>query len=69
MARPRSISNLVLVPDSSLRPSTCPCGDTEPAFDPTMLIGIQFHVVTNTTNAINVTALCISDLTAVVTSP
>jgi hypothetical protein len=43
-----------------------PTGDVQPAFDPTMLEGIQFHVVTNTGNPIHVTAFCISDLVAVV---
>jgi hypothetical protein len=47
---------------------TAPAGSPpQPAFDPTMIEGIQFHVVTNTMNPINVAALCISDLTAVVT--
>jgi hypothetical protein len=38
----------------------------EPAFDPTMMKSIQVHVATNTSAAIPVTNLCISNLTAVV---
>jgi hypothetical protein len=47
--------------------ATYPAGQSQPPFDPTMIEGIQFHVVTNITNPIDVSALCISDLTAVVT--
>jgi hypothetical protein len=43
-----------------------PMGMTQPAFDPTKLEAIQFHVVTNTTGAIMVQDLCISGLQAIV---
>jgi hypothetical protein len=46
--------------------ATYPAGQSQPAFDPTMLEGIQFHVVTNTKNAIPVAGLCISDLAVTV---
>jgi hypothetical protein len=50
-----------------LKPSfTPPTGMTEPAFDPTMLLSIQFHVATNTTAAINVPMMCVNNLTAII---
>jgi hypothetical protein len=50
-----------------LKPSfTPPTGMTEPAFDPTMLLSIQFHVATNTTAAIPVAMMCVNNLTAII---
>jgi hypothetical protein len=43
-----------------------PTGDTEPPFDPTMILAIQFHVVPNTTAPTPVSNFCISNLAAVV---
>jgi hypothetical protein len=48
-----------------LSPSFTPTG-TQPAFDPTKVESIQFHVVTNTSGAIAVSNFCISDLQAIV---
>jgi hypothetical protein len=50
-----------------LSPSfTPPTGTTQPAFDPTNLEAIQFHVVTSTTGAVPVSSFCVSDLAAIV---
>jgi hypothetical protein len=38
----------------------------QPTFDPTMVTNIQFHVPTNTTAAIAVTDMCVSNLTAII---
>jgi hypothetical protein len=48
-----------------LSPSFTPTG-TQPAFDPTKVESIQFHVVTNTSGAVAVSNFCISDLQAIV---
>lgn len=48
-----------------LSPSFTPTG-TQPAFDPTMLESIQFHVVTSTSASVAVSSFCISNLQAVV---
>jgi hypothetical protein len=46
---------------------TPPTGCTQPtSFDPTMLLSIQFHVATNTTAAIPVMNLCVSDFGVIV---
>jgi hypothetical protein len=42
-----------------------PTGMREPAFDPTQLLSIQFHVPTNTTAAIPVPMMCVSNLAAI----
>jgi hypothetical protein len=42
-----------------------PSGFTQPAFDAAHLLAVQFHVVTNVSNAIDVTKLCISDFAAI----
>ncbi len=50
-----------------LSPSfTPPTGTTQPAFDPTNVEAIQFHVVTSTTGAVPVSSFCVSDLAAIV---
>jgi hypothetical protein len=50
-----------------LSPSfTPPTGVTEPAFNASHLLSIQVHVATNTTAAIPVANLCISNLSAIV---
>jgi hypothetical protein len=43
-----------------------PKGSTEPAFNASNLLSIQFHVPTNTSSAVTVTNMCISNLTALV---
>jgi hypothetical protein len=43
-----------------------PTGDTEPPFDPTSILAIQFHVVPNTKAPTPVSNFCISNLAAVV---
>jgi hypothetical protein len=45
---------------------TPPTGMPEPAFDPTQLLSIQFHVPTNTTAAIAVPMMCVSNLAALI---
>jgi hypothetical protein len=58
----------ILFTDKSFGPSfTPPTGTTEPAFDPTQVESIQFHVVTNTSAATTVTNFCINNLAAIVT--
>jgi hypothetical protein len=42
-----------------------PTGMTEPPFDPTMLLSIQFHVPTISITGIPVTMLCVNNLTAI----
>jgi hypothetical protein len=44
-----------------------PAGTTQPMFNPSHLLSIQFHVPTNTTASIPVDHLCVSKLSAIVT--
>jgi len=48
-----------------LSDSFTPSGFTQPAFNASHLLSIQFHVATNTAAAIPVTNLCVSNLTAI----
>jgi hypothetical protein len=49
-----------------LKPAfTLPAGTSEPAFDPSQIESIQFHVPTATTAAINVPNLCVSAFSVV----
>jgi hypothetical protein len=43
-----------------------PTGVTEPAFDPSKVESIQFHVVTETSASVPVTSFCIANLAAIV---
>jgi hypothetical protein len=52
-----------------LSPSFTLSTGTEPPFDPDGIESIQFHVVTNTTAAITVAKMCVSNLVAVVKTP
>jgi len=49
-----------------LSDSFAPSGFTQPSFNASHLLSIQFHVPTNTTAAIPVTNMCVSNLTAIV---
>jgi hypothetical protein len=49
-----------------LAPSFTATGFTEPAFNASHLLSIQFHVATNTAGAITVANMCVSNLTAIV---
>jgi hypothetical protein len=50
-----------------LKPAfTPPTGMTEPSFDPTKLMSINFHVATNTSGAIPVSQMCVATLTALI---
>jgi hypothetical protein len=66
-----------VVPDSlggtavnkDLAPSFAQTGSTpQPDFNPAHVLGIQFHVSTNTMGAIDVSNFCVSNLTAVVSN-
>jgi hypothetical protein len=50
---------------NALKPSFTMTG-TQPAFDPTTVQSIQFHIPTNTTAAVTVANLCVSNLQAIV---
>jgi hypothetical protein len=49
-----------------LSPSFAATGFTQPAFMASHLLSVQFHVATNTTAAITVSNLCVSNLKAIV---
>jgi hypothetical protein len=49
-----------------LTPAFTATGFTEPAFAANHLLSVQFHVATNTTAAITVTNLCVSNFKAIV---
>jgi hypothetical protein len=54
--------------NGDLAPSFTQSGTTmQPDFNPAHVLGVQVHVSTNVTNAIDVSNLCISNLTAVIT--
>jgi hypothetical protein len=62
-----SLSGTAANPD--LGPSFAQSGTTvQPDFNPAHLLGIQFHVATNTQSAIDVSNFCVSNLTAVVSN-
>jgi hypothetical protein len=54
--------------NADLAPSFTQSGTTmQPDFNPAHVLGLQVHVSTNTANAVDVSNLCISGLTAIVT--
>ncbi len=59
-------ANLSTTGPNKLSPSfSPPAGMTEPAFNPSNLLSIQFHVATNKSDAITVTNMCVNNLTAI----
>jgi hypothetical protein len=63
---PGTTQMTVLWSDPPAPSFTLPTGMTEPAFDPSMIESIQFHVVTNTQASIPVMSFCVSGMAALV---